>query len=395
VCAALILAGILLPCGLFSGATQNGKVYSILPADKIRTVVIDPGHGGKDPGCNGSFVNEKNVALAISLKLGRLIEDHFPEVRVVYTRKTDIFLELYQRAQIANEADADLFICIHCNSGAPEAHGSETYALGLHKSEANLAVAKRENESILLENDYSKNYEGFDVNSPEGSIIFSLYQNTFLNRSLSFAAKCQKYFSQDAGRHNRGVKQAGFLVLVKTAMPAVLIESGFLTNHKEEKFLMNSENQMIMATSIFRAFTDYKNEIEGTHVVPDIIINRWNPEEYQTVKPTQDIIDSTKNRRKDTLSVKEPEVYFAVQFLSSPSFISLDHPDFKKLIDVRYTTFSGIYRYTTGIVTNFEMAKKLQSKVRSTGYPDAFLVAFRNNSRITVKEALDILGGNQ
>lgn len=218
--------------------------------DKVKTVCIDPGHGGNDPGCHGASVHEKNIALAIGLKLGKLIETHFPDVKVVYTRKTDIFIELHKRAEIANKADADLFICIHCNAGPEAANGSETYALGLHKSEANLAVAKRENEAVLLEDDYKTHYEGFDVNSPEGSIIFSLYQNTYLNRSLSFAAKCQKYFGTDAARYNRGVKQAGFLVLWKTAMPAVLIETGFLTNRAEEKYLMDADNQEVDRKSV-------------------------------------------------------------------------------------------------------------------------------------------------
>jgi N-acetylmuramoyl-L-alanine amidase len=230
---------------------------------RIKTIVIDPGHGGHDSGCLGSSAKEKHIALEIALKLGALIEEKFPEVNVVYTRKSDVFVELYERAAIANRNHADLFICIHCNSGGPVAFGAETYVMGLHKTEDNLNVAKRENATILLEKDYKQKYDGFDPNSPEANIIFSLYQNAYLAQSLKFASAIQQQFEEYAGRFNRGVKQAGFLVLYKTAMPSVLIETGFLTNKTEEKYLLSEKGQQNISQSIFKAFSEYKLDMES------------------------------------------------------------------------------------------------------------------------------------
>jgi len=363
----------------------NEYLTTLLPLkDKVKTVCIDPGHGGHDPGCHGASVHEKNVALAIGLKLGKLIETQFPDVKVVYTRKTDVFVELHKRAEIANKANADLFICIHCNAGPPEAHGSETYALGLHKTEANLAVAKRENEAVLLEDDYKVHYEGLDINSPEGSIIFSLYQNTYLKRSLSFAAKCQQYFKTDAARHDRGVKQAGFLVLWKTAMPAVLIETGFLTNRSEEKYLMESSNQDVMAMAIFKAFTDYKNELEGTQIKPDVKLP--DIKEDNPPKEPEPILTSGKN---------EEVPVFKVQFYSGPSVVSNSGEKFKNIEKVSYYKTSNGYCYTAGESESVDEMKKLQDKLRSSGYSDAFVVAFFKGSRISVKEAMEILKKKQ
>jgi N-acetylmuramoyl-L-alanine amidase len=229
----------------------------------IKTVVIDPGHGGHDSGCLGASSNEKNVALKVSLRLGKLIEENFPDIKVLFTRKTDVFVELHRRAQIANQAKADLFICIHCNAGPKTAFGSETFVMGLHKTNENLDVAKRENSVILKEENYEMQYDGFDPNSPEANIIFSMFQHAFLEQSLYFAGRVQHEFRTHANRHDRGVKQAGFLVLYKTAMPSVLIETGFLTNAEEEKYLNSNDGQDKIANSILRAFSSYKNWIEG------------------------------------------------------------------------------------------------------------------------------------
>lgn len=371
-------------CGLLISvlsAGRNGdRTELLLPNDdKVDVVCIDPGHGGHDPGCHGASVHEKNIALAIALKLGAMIEKQYPDVKVIYTRKTDVFVELHKRAEIANKAGADLFICIHCNAGAAEAHGSETYALGLHKTEANLAVAKRENDVVMMEGDYQKNYDGFDVNSPEGSIIFSLYQNAYLNRSLSFAAKCQKYFKQDAQRNDRGVKQAGFLVLWKSAMPAVLIETGFLTNAKEEKYLMESANQDVMATSIFKAFSEYKSEIEGSVV---------------TVKPPQNNEKDIKNNKENGKNanpgpaVAENEITYRVQFMSVPEKLPMNDSRIRNMDDVLIYRNGNLYSYTSGRFGSMEEALKHQAEVRkNNSYKDAFVVVFRGETRISLKEA--------
>jgi len=229
----------------------------------IRTVVIDAGHGGKDTGCNGASAREKDVALKVALELGQTIEENLPDVKVIYTRKNDTFVELVDRAGIANKNHADLFISIHCNAGPSAAHGTETYTMGLHKTSGNLAVAQRENSVILQEENYEKNYNGFNPNSPQSHILFSLYQSAYLENSLRFAQKVEQQFKHRVGRSSRGVKQAGFLVLWKSAMPSTLIEIGFLTNPQEEKFLNDKTNQTYMASGIYRAFKEYKQELEA------------------------------------------------------------------------------------------------------------------------------------
>lgn len=231
-------------------------------ADNIfNIIVIDAGHGGHDPGCNGGSNREKEVTLAIALKLGKLIEDSLKDVKVVYTRKSDKFIELSERGNIANKNNADLFISIHCNANDnKEAAGTETYLMGLHKSENNLAVSKRENNVILLEKDYKTNeaYAGFDPNSPAGHIIFSLMQNAYISQSAKFAGHVEAEFKVNTPLKSRGVKQAGFLVLWKTAMPGVLIETGFLTNTGDRKTLGKDSGQAVIANAIFNAVKKYK-----------------------------------------------------------------------------------------------------------------------------------------
>lgn len=230
---------------------------------KVRTVVIDAGHGGKDVGCNGRISREADVALKVALALGQQIEENLPDVKVIYTRKTNTFVELIDRAGIANKNGADLFISIHCNSGPAAAYGTETYTMGLHKTEGNLQVANRENSVILKEENYQKNYDGFDPRSPQSHILMSLFQSAYMDNSLRFAQKVQHNFKTKVGRSSRGVKQAGFLVLWKSAMPSSLIEIGFLTNPAEEKYLNDKANQTYIASGIYKAFKDYKQELEA------------------------------------------------------------------------------------------------------------------------------------
>lgn len=231
---------------------------------RVRKIVIDAGHGGKDSGTIGSFSYEKDVALEIALKLGNIINKYMEGVEVIYTRKDDTFISLENRANIANKNGADVFISIHCNAvGNHEVYGTETWVMGPHKTAGNLEVAKRENAVVLLEEDYETNYEGFDPNAPESHILFSLYQNAYIGNSLKLAQNIENQFKDRVGRNSRGVKQAGFLVLWKTSMPSVLVETGFLSNKKEEKYLNDELKQSYIASGIFRAFRDYKQEIES------------------------------------------------------------------------------------------------------------------------------------
>jgi N-acetylmuramoyl-L-alanine amidase len=249
---------------LFLAITLLSSSSDVLTHEfKIRTVIIDAGHGGKDPGTHGATLNEKDVVLKIALKLGEYIEKNHPEVKVIYTRKTDKFIELKERAAIANRNKAELFISIHANAIANnKTFGTETWVMGLHKSEANLAVAKRENSVILKEENYEEKYQGFD-NSTESIIMMSLIQNAYLESSVKFADKIEKQFKSKVGRNSRGVKQAGFIVLYETSTPSVLVEVGFLTNANEEKFLGTDDGQDLVASGIYRAFKEYKSEVES------------------------------------------------------------------------------------------------------------------------------------
>ncbi|MCC7302736.1 MAG: N-acetylmuramoyl-L-alanine amidase [Bacteroidia bacterium] len=397
-----------------SGASFSPKITPA-PLYGIRTVCIDAGHGGKDPGCHGSAYKEKEVSLAIALKLGKLIEQHLKDVKVVYTRKTDVFVELNDRAGIANKAKADLFICIHCNSACvrdkktkkdickQEVHGAETYVMGLHKTNANLDVAKRENAAILLEDDYKKKYDGFDPDSDEGYILMNLTQNAYLENSLSFAAKAQKQFKTLAGRHDKGVKQAGFLVLWKTAMPSVLIESGYLTNGVEHDFLGSEEGQTYMATSIFRALREYKDEIEGRQVTYND-----EPEKMKAyipvIKPDVKPDSVLKNPPVDTLVVKKdtvrpvepapqvkPNVIFKVQFHTSATKLPDDAPKLKGVKEWSGVEEKGIWKYMSGEFIKPEDAVKRQKELKDLGFKDAFLVAYKDGMKIPYGEAVKLI----
>ncbi len=250
-------------------ASSNASVKNILKHSlnnnyTINTIVIDAGHGGHDGGCSGKHSKEKHITLLIAKQLKSYIQDAFPNVQIILTRDKDVFIPLHERSAIANKNKADLFISIHCNAApnSSSVKGTETYVMGLHKTESNLSVAKRENSVILEETDYANHYDGFDPNSPMAHITFSLFQHAYQEQSIAFADLIEKQFSQQAGRKSRGVKQAGFLVLYKTAMPSVLIESGFLTNRSEEDFLKSTYGQEIIASAIYRAFKEYKVLVE-------------------------------------------------------------------------------------------------------------------------------------
>lgn len=369
----------------FSNPPKEKKGY------RIKTVVIDAGHGGKDPGAVGSKTYEKDVTLKVALLLGTLIETHHPEIKVVYTRKTDVFVEVYKRPQIANQNKADLFISIHCNSSKnTTAYGAETFVLGLHKSQENLEVAKKENAAILLEDNYSEKYDGFDPSSPESNIIFSLFQNAYLDQSLLLSQKIQQQFSEKINLYDRGVKQAGFLVLYKTAMPGVLVEMGFISNKKEEETISSEQGMKNISMALYNAFNNYKEKIENDVNSVDIV--KDHKVNIDTVKP-EVIADTLKTKEivKDSATKK---VSFRVQFTASSANKPLNSPEFVNLKDVKVYVMNSLYRYTSGDFKTLEEAVEWQSQVQTKGFKDAFVVAFFNEERISPQEAIKLIKNN-
>jgi len=355
---------------------------------KVKTVVLDAGHGGHDTGALGKNSREKDIALAIVLKLRDYIRENLKDIKVVTTRDDDTFVELYRRARIANENKADLFISVHCNAvRTSTVNGAETFVMGLNKSAANLAVAKAENAAILLEDNYVEQYDGFDPGSPEGNIFFSMMQNAFLDRSLDFASRVQHQLVDNLNLSNRGVKQDGFLVLYKTAMPAVLIETGFISNPKDEKFLLSEKGQDQMAEAIFKSLRDYhggaerKNYQEPSTTDNQILKPQFAEIESKTLEKalTADSISKQQEEKK--------EFTFRVQFKSYPEARPVSSPGFKGIADVKMYFHKGLYKFTSGDFATFEQASKHRVELIKKGYKDAFVVAFRGQERISDEES--------
>jgi N-acetylmuramoyl-L-alanine amidase len=348
----------------------------IIAQYKIKTVVIDAGHGGKDPGAIGrkTKTKEKVIALKIALKVGGYIEQYIKGVKVIYTRKTDEFIELYKRAEIANKNKADVFISIHVNAHkSSKPYGTATYVMGLNRTEDNLEVAKLENSVILKEEGYKKNYKGYDPNSPATHIILTLLQNAHLEQSLNLATKVQNQFRDRAGRKDMGVRQAGLVVLWNATMPAILVETGFISNPQEEKYLLTDEGQSYLASAIYRAFKEYKNEIEMTSV------------SYTTNQESND----SKNLYVKKTNQKHG-IIFRVQIKSSTAPIKDGSSQLHGFTQVKEYNFKGVYKYYVGESDDFKEIVKIQTKVREK-VPDAFVVAFKNDQRISIKEALEVI----
>ncbi len=398
-------------------AIQIIWISPILGQEKttLKTVVIDAGHGGKDPGTIGQKVQEKKITLAIALKLGKLIRSGFQDVKVIYTRDKDEFIELHERAGIANRNKADLFISIHCNANPSHAlHGVETYVMGLHRSEANLDIAKKENSSILMEPDYTRNYNGFDPNSDESYITFTLFQNAYLDQSTELAATIQDEMKDRTGLNDRGVHQAGFLVLYKTTMPSVLVETGFLSNPEEEKFLMSENGQEYIASAICKAFQRLKENVgktakpadmKGIHnksVIPaktETIVaakNKHVPEEPKKQKKEPEITTLSGSKSpEDIPPQKATDLFFCVQIATEPTDIGIMSKKFAGLRDVRMYRHQGMYKYTTGTEKTVEDALKLQREMQKKGFSDAFVVAFSGRERITIEQARKLISAQE
>lgn len=343
---------------------------------KTFTVVIDPGHGGKDPGAVIKQIWEKNIVLAIGLKLGDYITQNLPNVKVIYTRDRDVFIPLYKRAEIANKNKADLFISIHANyCGTPSVSGTETFVLGEHVSDENNEIVRKENEAILLEDDYSTNYAGYDPNNTESNIMFATIQNEYWEQSINFAASIQDQFRVRAGRKDRSVKQAGFLVLWRTSMPSVLVEAGFLSNPSEAKYLNTKDGQAILASAMYRAVRDYKSKIEA----------RSN---YKISSNSDEGVTNIQEAKQVEKAVsKKTEIYFSIQLAASSKKLDLTATNFHKLKPIFRKKENSNYKYYLGKEATYEKISKYKRKAKKY-YPDAFIVAFENENQIPVKKAL-------
>lgn len=361
------------------------------------TVVIDAGHGGHDSGAVGKFSKEKDINLRIALEVGRLIENNCNDVKVIYTRKTDVFIPLDGRARVANKAKADLFISVHTNA-LPDgriARGVETYTLGMARAQENLNVAKRENSVILVENNYKERYAGFNPNSSESYIMFEFMQDKFMSQSISLAKLVQRNVVKTAGRNDKGVHQAGFLVLRCTSMPSVLVEVGYISTPDEERYLNTDAATKNIGKSIYQAFVQYRAQNrttgKGTSITEQQISEPAQSE--REVKPRIETTPQVVERSEPTVShnqvvtqTNSGEVVFKVQFMSSPSRINKQSA-FKGINNVEYYIEGGRYKYTCNPTCNYDEAISWCREVK-TKFPDAFIAAFRNNKRIDIHEAI-------
>jgi len=436
-----------------SASFEPGKVIKETligkAAYRIKTIVIDPGHGGHDPGCLGGNSQEKNLALAIALNLADGIHRQFPDIRIVMTRDADIFVPLHERAAIANRNNADLFISIHCNfiPGKPQVKGSETYVLGLHRAEHNLEVAKRENAAILLETDYEKNYD-FNPNAPESHILFSMVQSAYLEQSILLAERIETAFAAQTGRPSRSVRQAGFMVLRNAAMPSVLIETGYLSNAQEETYLSSPEGQLTVANAILTAFSEYKEAVE----VPDFHLSaesktkpatnagggyvyQERPKAQESAIPSpppapkkeqvQPVFNESPARRTAPAPVEveaEPPIFgsrpvyptndppfrekavyendpasgtpvngiqFCVQLAAARQSFDTSQSKFRNtgyLLEVVEET--GTYKCIACGFANYSQAYEARMVLQSKGFPDAFIVAYKYGQRLPLEQAM-------
>ena len=345
--------------------------YSVYAQDKTFTVVLDAGHGGRDTGNRGNGYYEKKIALNIALTIGSLLEKQ-NSIKVIYTRKKDVFVDLIERANIANKADADLFISIHCDAFSQSSvYGAGTFVLGLHANDRNFQIAQKENSVIFLEEDYEQKYDGFDPNNPESVISLLLMQETYLDQSIVAANTIQQSFISNLSRKDRTVKQAGFVVLKYTYMPSVLVEAGFLTNPKEGAYLNSTKGQQQISSTIADAVINYRNFLYSS-------VSSENPIENN--KPKSELV---KNVKKDISTI-----YFSVQIAASKKSIATKPYNFKGLKPIQRQKEGKIYRYYYSQSKTIEGAKKLKTKEQKKGFKGAFLVAFKDGKKVDIKSVL-------
>lgn len=378
--------------GVVSLENNNEELFQTLAsvAEKKKNfkVVIDAGHGGHDPGAVGKNSTEKELVLKMSIKLTDMIQKMYPEIEVIQTRTTDVFIPLFRRIQFANEQNADLFISIHCNYiSSPKTRGTETFVMGLHRAGENLEVAKRENASILLESNFEANYDGYNPNSPEGHIIMSMFQNNYLDKSIELAADIEAQFAASHMSKSRGVKQAGFAVLRRASMPAVLVEAGFLSNEAEEAYLMSDEGQQAVTDALLKAIGAFYKNNQNNQVTPT----------EQRIKQTNDVVTSSTKSIKNTSiegSKKEsaktqtangnqnisqiankPTIYYKVQIAALKNETAdLDTPELRKIGKLSLVNQKDVNKYLVGDFISRESAEVAREKLKNLGYKGAFIV---------------------
>ncbi|WP_421802953.1 N-acetylmuramoyl-L-alanine amidase family protein [Flagellimonas sp.] len=370
------------------------------PKDKF-VVVLDAGHGGHDPGNLGNGYLEKNIALGIVLKAGKELEKN-PNVKVVYTRDDDTFVDLFVRGQIANQANADLFVSVHCDSHNSDAHGAGTFVLGLHANRQNFEVAKKENSVIYLEDNYEQRYAEYDINSPESIIGLTIMQEEFLEQSIQLGKKLQDNFTKKLKRKDRKVKQAGFIVLHQTFMPSVLVETGFLTNKNEGSYLNSQKGQNEMGGAIADAVLSYKDEIGFTAALvaenakiedTDVAVNvPESKNEIEKSKEEQPKKTSINEGAKEVEEVKSETqgagVVFKVQLMASGKNIALTGSNFNGLNELSKEPYKNMFRYMYGNASTYEAAKKLKGEADAKGYTTSYIVAYKNGVRVPITAAL-------
>ena len=378
--------------GVVSLENNNEELFQTLAsvAEKKKNfkVVIDAGHGGHDPGAVGKNSTEKELVLKMSIKLTDMIQKMYPEIEVIQTRTTDVFIPLFRRIQFANEQNADLFISIHCNYiSSPKTRGTETFVMGLHRAGENLEVAKRENASILLESNFEANYDGYNPNSPEGHIIMSMFQNNYLDKSIELAADIEAQFAASHMSKSRGVKQAGFAVLRRASMPAVLVEAGFLSNEAEEAYLMSDEGQQAVTDALLKAIGAFYKNNQNNQVTPtEQRIEQTNDVVTSSTKSTKNT--STEGSKKESAKTQtangnqkishaenKPTIYYKVQIAALKNETAdLDTPELRKIGKLSLVNQKDVNKYLVGDFINRESAEIAREKLKNLGYKGAFIV---------------------
>lgn len=354
-------------------------------------VVLDPGHGGKDYGANYYGFIEKNIALRVALKVGKSLEK-YDDIEVIYTRSTDVFIELMERARIANRANANLFLSIHCNASARgDAYGTETFVMGLTKNASNLEVAKKENAVITLESDYKIKYAGYNPNSPESVIGITLLQEEYLDQSITLSTKIQNEFTNNLERKNRGVKQAPFLVLNQTSMPSVLTELGFISYKPEGEYLNSDRGQDDLAKALTNAILNYKKEYFGENMN----IKPEKPSKSNTNSSINDtpVVKNESNPKEDVEKqpiVVDKGVVFKIQISASGKNVELVPQNFKGLSPTSVLVENNLYKYYFEQTVSYEEAKRYLQEAKNKGYESSFIVAFKNGNKISIQEALKV-----